>query len=80
MLKQTAVVATKLNLLIFFVFVSIHFDQLDFFAIHWQLNINIGKMLMLHTSEQMSCRRDIMVEVHVLVLAASLRYGRESSL
>lgn len=77
MLKQTA---TKLNLLIFFLYLSV------FILISWiflpfiGLNINIGKMLMLHTSEQMSCRRDIMVEVHVLVLAASLRYGRESSL
>lgn len=44
------------------------------------LNINMGKMLTLHTSEQRSRRRDIMVEVHVLVLAAGLRYGRESSL
>lgn len=35
---------------------------------------------MLHISERKGHRRDIMVEMHAPVLAAGLRYGRQSSL
>lgn len=81
---NSLLVCSQIFLFWYLLITEIH--VLVFTLISWVLipftvpSINTGEKLLLHTLEQSSHRRDIMVEVHVLILATGLRYGRESSL